>query len=169
MGLGSGLEPKPPEPEGVRRTRGEARRRGLVSLCEERVRLLQDQFAVSVNHVHALAILVATFSTTRSTRPRSTRSAPPSIPRRDARGRQLRGRAGAGLSLARGRCGRGGFAGARACGSGSVGEQGRGLDGSYCAGVCGVLPCGAGGRCWTGAGAVYKWLLIVVEMSRWRA
>jgi hypothetical protein len=47
----------------------------------------------------------------------------------------------------------------------SVGEQGRGLDGSYCAGVCGVLPCGAGGRCGTGAGAVYKWLLIVVEIS----
>jgi hypothetical protein len=47
----------------------------------------------------------------------------------------------------------------------SVGEQGRGLDGSYCAGVCGVLPCGAGGRCWTGVGAVYKWLLIVVETN----
>ncbi|KAK3149534.1 hypothetical protein QOZ80_3AG0218650 [Eleusine coracana subsp. coracana] len=34
---------------------------GLVSMCEERARMLQDQFAVSVNHVHALAILVATF------------------------------------------------------------------------------------------------------------
>ena len=34
---------------------------GLVSLCEERTRLLPDQFAVSVNHVHALDILVATF------------------------------------------------------------------------------------------------------------
>ncbi|KAL6909466.1 hypothetical protein ACP4OV_001747 [Aristida adscensionis] len=33
----------------------------LVSMCEERARMLQDQFAVSVNHVHALAILVATF------------------------------------------------------------------------------------------------------------
>ncbi|VAI01710.1 unnamed protein product [Triticum turgidum subsp. durum] len=30
-------------------------------MCEERARMLQDQFAVSVNHVHALAILVATF------------------------------------------------------------------------------------------------------------
>ncbi|XP_062212219.1 probable histidine kinase 4 [Phragmites australis] len=34
---------------------------GLVSMCEERARMLQDQFAVSINHVHALAILVATF------------------------------------------------------------------------------------------------------------
>ncbi|KAG8097962.1 hypothetical protein GUJ93_ZPchr0013g36314 [Zizania palustris] len=34
---------------------------GLVCMCEERARMLQDQFAVSVNHVHALAILVATF------------------------------------------------------------------------------------------------------------
>jgi hypothetical protein len=34
---------------------------GLVSMCEERARMLQDQFAVSVNHVHALAILVAAF------------------------------------------------------------------------------------------------------------
>ncbi|XP_008787902.1 probable histidine kinase 4 isoform X1 [Phoenix dactylifera] len=33
----------------------------LVSMCEERARMLQDQFAVSVNHVHALAILVSTF------------------------------------------------------------------------------------------------------------
>jgi histidine kinase 2/3/4 (cytokinin receptor) len=35
---------------------------GLVCMCEERARMLQDQFAVSVNHVHALAILVATFN-----------------------------------------------------------------------------------------------------------
>ncbi|KAG8062357.1 hypothetical protein GUJ93_ZPchr0003g17956 [Zizania palustris] len=34
---------------------------GLVCMCEERARMLQDQFAVSVNHVHALAILIATF------------------------------------------------------------------------------------------------------------
>ncbi|KAE8795586.1 Signal transduction histidine-protein kinase barA [Hordeum vulgare] len=34
---------------------------GIVCMCEERARMLQDQFAVSVNHVHALAILVATF------------------------------------------------------------------------------------------------------------
>lgn len=33
----------------------------LVSMCEERARMLQDQFAVSVNHVHALAILISTF------------------------------------------------------------------------------------------------------------
>ncbi|BAT02299.1 Os07g0576700 [Oryza sativa Japonica Group] len=33
----------------------------LVCICEERARMLQDQFAVSVNHVHALAILVVTF------------------------------------------------------------------------------------------------------------
>ncbi|XP_038974915.1 probable histidine kinase 4 [Phoenix dactylifera] len=33
----------------------------LESMCEERARMLQDQFAVSVNHVHALAILVSTF------------------------------------------------------------------------------------------------------------
>jgi arabidopsis histidine kinase 2/3/4 (cytokinin receptor) len=34
---------------------------GLVSLCEKCARLLQDQFAISINHVHALAILVVTF------------------------------------------------------------------------------------------------------------
>ncbi|XP_064944281.1 probable histidine kinase 4 isoform X1 [Musa acuminata AAA Group] len=33
----------------------------LTSMCEERARMLQEQFAVSVNHVHALAILVSTF------------------------------------------------------------------------------------------------------------
>ncbi|CAD5165126.1 probable histidine kinase 4 [Musa acuminata AAA Group] len=33
----------------------------LVSMCEERARMIQDQFAVSVNHVHALAILISTF------------------------------------------------------------------------------------------------------------
>ncbi|XP_078429552.1 CHASE domain containing histidine kinase protein [Wolffia australiana] len=33
----------------------------LQSMCEDRARMLQDQFAVSVNHVHALAILVSTF------------------------------------------------------------------------------------------------------------
>ncbi|KAJ3677448.1 hypothetical protein LUZ60_003172 [Juncus effusus] len=44
--------------------RGESMRRaeeGLVSMCEERARMLQDQFAVSVNHFHALAILISTF------------------------------------------------------------------------------------------------------------
>lgn len=33
----------------------------LVTMCDERMRMLQDQFAVSVKHVHALAILVSTF------------------------------------------------------------------------------------------------------------
>ncbi|PKA46066.1 Histidine kinase 4 [Apostasia shenzhenica] len=33
----------------------------LVSMCDERARMLQDQFAVSVNHVHALGILISTF------------------------------------------------------------------------------------------------------------
>ncbi|XP_068661630.1 histidine kinase 4-like [Aristolochia californica] len=39
----------------------ERRKEVLVSMCDERARMLQDQFAVSVNHVHALAILVSTF------------------------------------------------------------------------------------------------------------
>lgn len=34
---------------------------GLVSTCDQRARMLQDQFSVSVNHVHALAVLVSTF------------------------------------------------------------------------------------------------------------
>uniref|UniRef100_A0A0D9VKS6 histidine kinase n=1 Tax=Leersia perrieri TaxID=77586 RepID=A0A0D9VKS6_9ORYZ len=33
----------------------------LVSMCEERARMLQEQFGVTVNHVHALAILISTF------------------------------------------------------------------------------------------------------------
>ena len=33
----------------------------LGSLCDQRARMLQDQFSVNVNHVHALAILVSTF------------------------------------------------------------------------------------------------------------
>ncbi|XP_010424955.1 PREDICTED: histidine kinase 4 isoform X1 [Camelina sativa] len=33
----------------------------LVGMCDQRARMLQDQFSVSVNHVHALAILVSTF------------------------------------------------------------------------------------------------------------
>lgn len=33
----------------------------LSSLCDQRARVLQDQFSVSVNHVHALAVLVSTF------------------------------------------------------------------------------------------------------------
>ncbi|XP_010271197.1 PREDICTED: histidine kinase 4 isoform X2 [Nelumbo nucifera] len=37
------------------------RKEVLESSCEQRARMLQDQFSVSVNHVHALAILVSTF------------------------------------------------------------------------------------------------------------
>ncbi|CAI9768471.1 unnamed protein product [Fraxinus pennsylvanica] len=39
----------------------EKRKEVLVSMCDQRARMLQDQFSVSVNHVHALAILVSTF------------------------------------------------------------------------------------------------------------
>uniref|UniRef100_A0A1J3JMN5 histidine kinase n=1 Tax=Noccaea caerulescens TaxID=107243 RepID=A0A1J3JMN5_NOCCA len=37
------------------------RRETLENMCEERARVLQDQFNVSLNHVHALSILVSTF------------------------------------------------------------------------------------------------------------
>ncbi|KAJ0241739.1 Signal transduction response regulator [Hirschfeldia incana] len=37
------------------------RKETLTNMCEERARVLQDQFNVSMNHVHALAILVSTF------------------------------------------------------------------------------------------------------------
>ncbi|KAK6931702.1 Signal transduction response regulator, receiver domain [Dillenia turbinata] len=37
------------------------RKEVLVGMCDQRARMLQDQFRVSVNHVHALAILVSTF------------------------------------------------------------------------------------------------------------
>ncbi|KAF8040096.1 hypothetical protein BT93_B2349 [Corymbia citriodora subsp. variegata] len=37
------------------------RKEVLVSMCDQRARMLKDQFSVSVNHVHALAILVSTF------------------------------------------------------------------------------------------------------------
>ncbi|KAI3782758.1 hypothetical protein L2E82_12813 [Cichorium intybus] len=30
-------------------------------MCDQRARMLQDQFRISVNHVHALAVLVSTF------------------------------------------------------------------------------------------------------------
>ncbi|KAH0468517.1 hypothetical protein IEQ34_003550 [Dendrobium chrysotoxum] len=43
--------------ESTMRTAEEA----LVNMCDERARMLQDQFAVSVNHVHALAVLISTF------------------------------------------------------------------------------------------------------------
>ncbi|KAF9623439.1 hypothetical protein IFM89_003023 [Coptis chinensis] len=39
----------------------EKRREFLASMCDQRARMLQDQFSVSINHVHALAILVSTF------------------------------------------------------------------------------------------------------------
>ncbi|KAM0843060.1 hypothetical protein ACQ4PT_057952 [Festuca glaucescens] len=38
----------------------------LVSMCDERARLLQDQFDVSMRHVHALAILISTFHHSKS-------------------------------------------------------------------------------------------------------
>ncbi|MFQ6649174.1 hypothetical protein Gotur_023208 [Gossypium turneri] len=37
------------------------RKEVLSSMCDQRARMLQDQFSVSVNHVHALAVLVSTF------------------------------------------------------------------------------------------------------------
>lgn len=37
------------------------RKETLTSMCDERARMLQDQFNVSMNHVHALAILISTF------------------------------------------------------------------------------------------------------------
>ncbi|XP_020189401.1 probable histidine kinase 3 [Aegilops tauschii subsp. strangulata] len=39
----------------------EKRRESLASMCDERARMLQDQFNVSMNHLQALAILVNTF------------------------------------------------------------------------------------------------------------
>lgn len=39
----------------------EKRREALASMCDERSRMLQDQFNVSMNHLQALAILVSTF------------------------------------------------------------------------------------------------------------
>ncbi|KAL6595125.1 hypothetical protein ACP70R_048228 [Stipagrostis hirtigluma subsp. patula] len=37
------------------------RREALASMCDERARMLQEQFNVSMNHLQALAILIATF------------------------------------------------------------------------------------------------------------
>ncbi|KAH9318321.1 hypothetical protein KI387_020090, partial [Taxus chinensis] len=39
----------------------ERRKEMLTNMCDERARMLQDQFNVSMNHVHALALLVSTF------------------------------------------------------------------------------------------------------------
>ncbi|XP_044404356.1 probable histidine kinase 6 [Triticum aestivum] len=45
----------------LRRETMERAEERLVSMCEERARMLQEQFGVTVNHVHALAILISTF------------------------------------------------------------------------------------------------------------
>lgn len=37
------------------------RKETLASMCDERARMLQDQFNVSMNHVQAMAILISTF------------------------------------------------------------------------------------------------------------
>ncbi|CAN6471808.1 unnamed protein product [Victoria cruziana] len=39
----------------------QGRKELLASMCDERARMLQDQFNVSMNHVHSLAIFVSTF------------------------------------------------------------------------------------------------------------
>ncbi|XP_031490544.1 histidine kinase 3-like [Nymphaea colorata] len=39
----------------------QGRKEMLANMCDERARMLQDQFNVSMNHVHSLAILVSTF------------------------------------------------------------------------------------------------------------
>ena len=41
-------------------------RESLASMCDERARMLQDQFNVSMNHLQALAILVSTFHHSKS-------------------------------------------------------------------------------------------------------
>lgn len=39
----------------------EKRKETLTSMCDERARMLQDQFNVSMNHVQAMSILISTF------------------------------------------------------------------------------------------------------------
>ncbi|XP_039068984.1 histidine kinase 3-like [Hibiscus syriacus] len=39
----------------------EKRKETLASMCDERARMLQDQFNVSMNHIHAMSILISTF------------------------------------------------------------------------------------------------------------
>ncbi|KAK3204359.1 hypothetical protein Dsin_018405 [Dipteronia sinensis] len=39
----------------------EKRKETLASMCDERSRMLQDQFNVSMNHVQAMSILISTF------------------------------------------------------------------------------------------------------------
>lgn len=39
----------------------EKRKETLASMCDERARMLQDQFNVSMNHIQAMSILISTF------------------------------------------------------------------------------------------------------------
>lgn len=39
----------------------EKRKETLANMCDERARMLQDQFNVSMNHVQAMSILISTF------------------------------------------------------------------------------------------------------------
>lgn len=39
----------------------EKRKEALASMCDERARMLQDQFNVSMNHIQAMSILISTF------------------------------------------------------------------------------------------------------------
>ncbi|KAF5961323.1 hypothetical protein HYC85_002532 [Camellia sinensis] len=39
----------------------EKRKETLASMCDERARMLQDQFNVSMNHVQAMSIVISTF------------------------------------------------------------------------------------------------------------
>lgn len=37
------------------------RKETLASMCDERARIVQDQFNVSMNHIQAMSILISTF------------------------------------------------------------------------------------------------------------
>ncbi|CAL5324809.1 unnamed protein product [Camellia sinensis] len=39
----------------------EKKKETLASMCDERARMLQDQFNVSMNHVQAMSIVISTF------------------------------------------------------------------------------------------------------------
>lgn len=39
----------------------EKRKESLASMCDERARMLQDQFNVSLNHIQAMSIMISTF------------------------------------------------------------------------------------------------------------
>jgi hypothetical protein len=45
----------------------------LVSICEERARMLQKQFGFTVNHVHALSILISIFNFEKNPSDRTSR------------------------------------------------------------------------------------------------